>query len=655
MNRRLVHVGLVYGKELKETLRDRRTLAVMVLFPIVVYPLLSLLVGQVIVDREARYQERPIAVAATPGSQAAAELSAPATAKTLRLTYLADASPADVASRKLDAFVDQPPAAGAAPHPIKIVFDGSREDSLRAQNRLSDHFRELLVPGSAHQYSVGEKDVGTAVSRGGYILSKVVPLLVVLMVILGAFYPAIDTTAGERERNTLETTLVAPIKRVDLLAGKVLSVATLALLTGLLNLASLSLTFVQLARTADVGSIPLPWARLAMAALVLPVGAIMFAAVMVMAATAAKSFKEAQNFLTPIYFAFFGPAVAASLGEFPLTIGWALLPGLNITLLTRDLILGDATLINFACFVVSTAAVTAVALAIAARLFDSERLLAIATREPSKGSGHWLARLAQSRSNADRVPLGAGDAATAFALAVVVFWILAPLSQKHLLGGTIVSQWGGMLGLSLMYVRVRGLPLASTLGYVRPQKRFIASAVLLGMGGWMVVGVLAQWIKPPSEEVTASLRHMLQSLSTPVSLFLFAVTPAVCEEALFRGLIFRGLLKRFPPGLCILIVSLLFGIFHFSTDRLLPTTLLGVLLALLAWRSGSLWPSMLVHAINNGILTVLAVTGRDEAFDKLSSGVQTLALVASASCVLGGLILLRRADPGTKGPVQAPL
>ena len=641
MSRRLTHIALVYAKELKETLRDRRTLAVMVLFPVVVYPLLSLLVGQVIVDRESRYEERPIAVAATPGSQVAAQLRTDEAIKSLKLTYLANGTAADVAGRHLDAFVEQLADNGPPPHPIRIVFDGSREDSLRAQSRVSDYFRELLVPGSAHQFAVAEKDIGTAVSRGGYILSKVVPLLVVLMVILGAFYPAIDTTAGERERNTLETTLVAPIKRVDLLAGKVLSVATLALITGLLNLGSLSLTFVQIARSADIGSLPLPWARLAMAALVLPPAAIMFAAVMVMAATAAKSFKEAQNYLTPIYFAFFAPAVAASLGEFPLTLGWSFVPGLNITLLTRDLILGEARFVPFLCFLLSTITVTALALAISARLFDSERLLAIATRDPSSKKTGLLARLAKQKEGTDIRPLDAGDAATAFALAVVVFWILAPLSQKHLFAGTIASQWGGMLAFTWIYVRLRGLPISQTLGYVRPQNRFIISAILIGAGGWMVVGMLTQWIKPPSQEVTTSLRHMLQALSAPASLFLFALTPAVCEEALFRGLILRGLLRRFPPALSILIVSLLFGLFHFSTDRLLPTATLGALLAVLAWRSGSLWPSMLVHVLNNGILTALALSGKDEAFDKLSVTTQSVALAASVACVALGLVLLR--------------
>ncbi|MDX2021193.1 MAG: ABC transporter permease subunit/CPBP intramembrane protease [Deltaproteobacteria bacterium] len=637
MKRRLQHILLVYAKELKETLRDRRTLAVMVLFPVVVYPLLSLVVGQVIVDRESRYEERPINVGATPGSAASTELQSPTAKAALKLNYRADANHTDVATRKIDLFVEQHTGRTAPPQPLRLVFDGSREESLRAQTRVGEYLRERLVPGSEHQYKVSEQDIGTAVSRGGYLLSKVVPLLVVLMVILGAFYPAIDCTAGERERGTLETTLVMPIKRVDLLAGKVLSVATLALLTGLLNLASLSLTFVQLARSADVSSLPLPWARLGAAALVLVPGAIMFGAVMLMAATAAKSFKEAQNFLTPIYFAFFGPAVAASLGEFPLTIGWAFVPGLNITLLTRDLILGEARLLPAVCFFISTAAVTALALAIAARLFDSERLLAIATREGTKRS--WLLKGPAGEA------LGAGDAAVAFSLAVVVFWIFAPLAQKHLLLGTLVSQWGGMFAFAGLYVWLRRLPPAQTLGYERPLKRYWLAAVLLGAGGWLIVGLLTQWVAPPGPEVTTSLRTMLNSLSPPLALFLFALTPAVCEEALFRGLLLRALLNRFPPALAIVTVSLLFGIFHFSADRLLPTATLGILLALLAWRSGSLWPSMLVHALNNGILTLLAATGQDEAFERLSGPGQTAAVAGACVCVLAGLALLWRPRP----------
>lgn len=643
MKRRLRHVALVFGKELRETLRDRRTLAVMILFPVVVYPLLSLLVGQVVMRRESRYDEQPVQVAATPGSKVARELALPGVTRDLKLEWVPEATAADVSHRKIEVFVRQEATADAAPTPVRLVYDASREASVRAHARLSAHLAAQLVPGSLHAYAVEEQDVGSAVSRGGYVLSKVVPLLVVLMVILGAFYPAIDTTAGERERSTLETTLVAPLRRIDLLAGKVLAVATLALMSGVLNLGSLSLTLVQLARTADATALPVPWGRLSLAVLVLPPAAIMFASVMVMAATAAKSFKEAQNYLTPIYFAFFAPAIAASLGEFDNTFGWSLVPGLNLTLLTRDLILGEARLLPLCGFGLSTALVTLFALKVSSYLFDSERLLAVETR----GGRRARRSAGQTMPGPARRPLDETDAAVAFACALVSFLALAPVSRQHLLVGTLLSQWGGMLGLAVVYVRLRGLRAISALHLSPPGYGPLFAGALLGSGSWMLVGLLTQWLAPPSEETLQSLRQLLSTYSSPWALFLFALTPAVCEEFLFRGLILRGLLRRFPPGLSILLVSLLFGIFHWNLDRLLPTATLGLLLGFAAWRSDSLWPPILLHGVNNGILVTLAISGQDQAFERLEGAGPVAALTGGGVAVLLGLYLLLRApSPG---------
>lgn len=644
MRRRLNHIALVFGKELKETLRDRRTLAVMVLFPLVVYPLLSLLIGQVVTDREARYEDKPLRVAVSPEATVRALLAAGERDGQFKLAWVEGAGPTDVGTQKLDLYIEETTPKKAPPSPIRLVFDSSREESIRAEQRISTHLGKQLVPGSAYAFDVGSHDVGTPAAKGGYLLSKVVPLLVALMVILGAFYPAIDTTAGERERGTLETTLVAPIARTDLLTGKVLAVATLALVTGLANLGSLSATFVQLARTADADGLPLPWGRLAATALILPPAAIMFAAVMVMAATAAKSFKEAQNYLTPIYFLFFAPAVAASLGEFPLTLGAALVPGLNLTLLSRDLILGEAGFAQTAMFVASSLAVTALALSVASRLFDSERLLAVDTRK-KRTRGRAAGALPRAGQPEAR-PLDAADGAVGFALAVIVFWLLAPFSQRHMLAGTLVSQWVGMAGLALAYVRVRGLPLAPSLALSWPSRVHVLAALALGAGAWMVVGVLTQWLLPPSPEVVRALRTMLQTFPAPVALLLFALTPALCEELLFRGLLLQAFLRRFPPGLAILLVSLLFGLFHFSLDRLLPTAVLGLLLGLATWRTGSLLPAMLIHGLNNGILVALAVSGQDQALDDVKGGGAALVLLGTLTSLAIGLWLLWRRPVG---------
>src|ERR1044071_3189005 len=107
--------------------------------------------------------------------------------------------------------------------------------------------------------------VASKTKVGGYVLSKVLPLIVVIMTMLGAFYPAIDITAGERERGTLETLLASPVRRFDLMAGKVLAVATLAALTGILNIASMSITVAEGARLSGAGeALSIPWTRAAL-------------------------------------------------------------------------------------------------------------------------------------------------------------------------------------------------------------------------------------------------------------------------------------------------------------------------------------------------------------------------------------------------------
>jgi len=80
----------------------------------------------------------------------------------------------------------------------------------------------VLVPGCGPLFALQDRSVAPRARVGGYVLSKLLPLIVVVMIMLGAFYPAIDITAGERERGTLETILSAPVSRFDLMTGKVI-------------------------------------------------------------------------------------------------------------------------------------------------------------------------------------------------------------------------------------------------------------------------------------------------------------------------------------------------------------------------------------------------------------------------------------------------
>jgi sodium transport system permease protein len=614
-------VRLVAGKELRETLRDRRTLAVMVLFPLVVYPLVSLVTAQVLSARVARVEAHVarIAVAGPP----------PIVAQVRRLLAGADFSlapvgaAADVAANRVDAFVEVTAAPAGRPPSVRVFFDETREDSTTARDRVTQALGSgaVLGAGCAPPFVVATQGIAPRARMSGYLLSKVLPLVVVVMVMLGAFHPAIDITAGERERGTLETTLSAPIERSALMAGKVLAVAALAALTGFLNLASMSLTVLEGAHLVASGArLAIPWRHIAAAFAVIPPTAFLFAAVMVAIGSLARSFKEAQTLLTPVYFLCMAPSLTAALGDFRLDGATAFIPGVNVTLLARDLIVGRAPWGLALAVIASTLVYGLAALALAARLYDSERLFF--SDEAGVGLGRWLRQLAVGPTGArhaaepDDAPT-AGQAMGLYAIAcVLLFFVFVPLQSWRLEPGLAISEWGGLLGLTWLYARGRGQRLATVLRLVRPAPRAVIGAFLIGMSAWVVVGLLAEWIVPAPKEVVEGLRRIVapagHDRGTLATLLLIAVTPAICEEALFRGPILRGLRTRFSPAMTAVLTGLLFGIYHVDAWRLLPTALLGVALSGIALAADSIVPSMVAHFTNNACLILLARMHADD-------------------------------------------
>ena len=120
---------------------------------------------------------------------------------------------------------------------------------------------------------------------------------------------------------------------------------------------------------------------------------------------------------------------------------------------------------------------------------------------------------------------------------------------------------------------------------------------------------------PAPKQVIETLRHVVSPSESGrgfvLTLLLVAVSPAVCEEALFRGPILRGLLSRFSPLGAALLTGILFGLFHGDVWRFVPSALLGVGLSAIALASDSIVPAMVAHFINNACLLVLVHRGLD--------------------------------------------
>jgi sodium transport system permease protein len=625
---KLAEVTMVARKELRETLRDRRTLAVMVLFPLVVYPLVSLATVQVLASRIGRAEKVPARVAISGPRALADKVHAHLAARNHDgkedfVFMPAPATAADIRAGRVDAVIQvEPPTTPAGVASVRVLYDETNERSGTARARVEESLAAGPEAGCVAAYSVTSQGVAPKTAMGGYLLSKILPLIIIVMVMLGAFHPAIDITAGERERGTLETTLSAPIGRAALMTGKVVAVATLATLSGVLNLASMSLTVLEGAKLAAAGApVSLPWANAGAAALlVIPPAAFLFASVMVAIGSLARSFKEAQTLLTPVYFLCMAPSLLAALGDFELGSVASFIPGVGVTLLARDVIAGHASVGATVAVFASSVGYGAAALALACRLYDSERLLgADDTGLPLRA---WLRHVIlgprSARAEDADAPPTAGQALALYGFAWLILLAFIPVQSWRLAPGLALFEWVGLLGLTWVYARGSGRSFAAVLRFRKPSGSAVIGALLIGSSAWLAIGPLVTWLMPPpSKEMEDLLRRAILpgegKGAYVLGLFLTAVSPAVCEEALFRGPILRGLRTRFSALGSAVLSGLLFGLFHGDVWRLLPTAVLGFALAAIALAADSIVPAMLAHFAHNAcIITIAGASSRSD-------------------------------------------
>lgn len=245
------------------------------------------------------------------------------------------------------------------------------------------------------------------------------------------------------------------------------------------------------------------------------------------------------------------------------------------------------------------------------------------------------------------LPPTAREALAVYTGAFLLLWfVFVPWQRQDLVVGLLATQWLGMMGMVVGLAWHRRRPLAAMLALRPPSRAALLGAVLLGATAWGAVAVLSEWLVPVPREVLEQLRRALVppdgSRPLVANLLLVAVTPAICEEALFRGVILRGLATRLAPPVAIVATGVLFGIFHLDLYRLLPSTLLGILLTWLAWQSRSLVPSVVAHFLNNAILITLATMGAEDRLAKLGAGASAGLFAASLALVVGATLLVRR-------------
>ena len=497
-----------------------------------------------------------------------------------------------------------------------VYYDSVRMGSGAAQarvwNALADFRRsELrgreqgrgLPEGFTRAVEILPRNVAVQMRRSGQFLGSFLPFLLVMLSGLGALNAAIDLTAGEKDRNTMQTLLCAPVSSTEIAAGKFLAVWSISIVSALANTLSLAATFARLGSAAGFSSVPLVthlWTFLILLPVTFTVTALFLAV-----AAMARDAKDAGNFLGPTMLLMLGPLGAGMTPGMELNAGTAFVPFLNVTLLIKSLYLLEAKPEFVLLTLVSSSLYAVLSVLFAGRVFGREQVL-LGGKESVRAL-FWIDR---NRGQAAPAPLPTpAFAFTSFALVLVVsFYASRWLENAGLVVMILVTQYAFFLLPTWGLAAGMKFSLKETFSLRRPPWQGLLAALLMGASAWTVIGGLVIRLLPPPDSLVKALEKILlldnAALPLWVVVLLLGVTPAICEESLFRGLILSGL-RRLGKWPAIGISALLFAVAHASIYRLLPTLVLGLLIGYIVWRTGSIFCGMLFHAVNNGLMATL--------------------------------------------------
>ncbi|MFG0335263.1 MAG: ABC transporter permease subunit/CPBP intramembrane protease, partial [Maioricimonas sp. JB049] len=518
------------------------------------------------------------------------------------------------------------------PRPV-ILQNGADEKSTIAYHRVREAVRNweqrvlqrrlaeanlpqrLHTPVDATNVDLAEEDQIAA-----NVWSKIFPALLVIMAVTGAFYPAIDLGAGEKERGTMETLLICPATRTEIVTGKFFTVMLFSLCTALLNLISMGFTGRHMmgvaggGKLSQFGDVAFPpfssliWVLL----LAIPLAAL-FSALSLALAMFARSSKEGQYYLTPLLMVTMGLTMFCLSPAVEITAFYSIIPVVGPALLLKGLLLAQANTALLSLYAVpvlaTSVAYSMLALWWAIDLFQREDIL---FREAERFElGLWVRHLLRDKEPTPSFT----EAAFCFVIIMLLQFASFGVMRDALVTEPTSSR---ALTLQMMYLLATVASPAMLMAVMLTTD--VWATLKLRWPGWRMWGaaiVLPLALQPLAIELLGHLQwffpdlppgaaRMLEAMSDEalplwLPMLAFAVAPAICEELAFRGFILSGLQRSGRTWLPIVMSSIAFGVVHMIPQQVFNAMLLGIVLGLLAIRSGSLWPGVLFHFIFNGL------------------------------------------------------
>lgn len=499
----------------------------------------------------------------------------------------------------------------------RINYLASETDSQTAASMIEDMLEEyrqslreerlieagLLPEDILYPISYEYQDISSNEETMGSFLGYIIPFLMITSILMGAMYPAIDTTAGEKERGTLETLLTLPVRNLEMIMSKFLATATVAVAAALLNLISMGILGAYMYESMQVASdvamefnvisyLPAIFIMI----LCVAVFALFASAVCLCVCIFARSFKEAQNYTTPVMLVFMFAGMAGMIPSVSLNGSTSLIPVVNVALLIVELFKFHFDMGLIAMVLFSNVAYSLLAVVVMTKLFNSEDILF--------GDGTGSIRLLEKRADmkGKQIP-GIGDVILLLSALLIVIMLIGSIAiLKYRAYGLVIQQLL-ILGITVFYCWYIKTDFKKVFHLKRPKIGDLLTGTLLWMGTYilmMALTVLFSAVFPESAETAGQdLLDIWENAPIWLVILSSALLPAICEETAFRGVLFGTLQNKCRILVAVLITGAVFGLYHMNLIKFFVVGFFGCVLAYAVYKTGSIAVSMWMHFLNN--------------------------------------------------------
>lgn len=626
----------IFKKEILDIVRDRKSIFMMIVVPILLYPIIMVLLMGIMNSSINKMTSETITLGLSSAPNAEfveivdsenAIREKEDTLGNIEIKTNIKDYKSELEKGEIDAYIDN----SIKDNDYKVIINSASDESGIKSDAIFDvmnKYKRKMSEREIEKHGLNSKqilepikyekvDITNSAKKAGMLLGQVIPFILIIGVLFGSIYPAIDVMAGEKERGTLETLFSLPISNMELVIGKYMAVSASAILTSLLNIISMSCTlgyFMKAESIYNPSMMHINYSGLGGAVLITVVSVILFAQVVSALAMCvcsfAKTFKEAQNYITPLMLIIMVPAYISMIPNISLSRITATIPVVNISLLIKSVISLRANMKMVSLVLIVNLIFVLISLVLLSKIFNSEDILFGEKRN---------FKLIQSRSSIKEGSMpGISDGFMVYVLAFISLIYVSPiLNMKLGIMGNTINQFIMALIPILVAVYIKA-DFKKLFSIKKIKIKDIIRAAVTWFVGSLIMSVFVMILLklfPDQMKVSEQLNEIIKSsggLFTQI--ILFALVPAICEETLFRGFVLSAFRDKKTFGqknekhivFAIVVSGILFGIMHLDFIRIIPTSILGMVMAYNVYKSKSIFTSVGIHFFNN-LLSVLSV------------------------------------------------